>query len=101
MTAETSEEVEYTSARTYVLPSNGWDISYPDGRVPGFVQTALNRAVSSWKWHGSHFELVLANGETVVWKRGETLFIADGTRILKHLDNEVFWGMEMRDRGFL
>jgi len=94
-------EVEYTSARTYVLPSNGWEASYPDGRVPPSVERALRQMCKSWTWDGQKFVLVLLDGEEVVWKRGETIFIADETRLLKQLPNEEFWGFEMRDKGYL
>lgn len=94
-------EADYTSARTYVLPSNGWEVSYPDGRIPHFVERALRQLCKSWTWDGQKFTLILPDDEEVIWKRGETIFIADETRLLKQLPNETFWGFEMFDKGYI
>lgn len=94
-------DIDYTEARTYVFPSNGWDVSYPDGRVPVHIEKALDSLCTSWVWLRNEFHLVLQDSTPFIWKRGHTIFVADETRLLKHLPNEEFWGFEMRDKGYL
>lgn len=96
-----STQKDFTKAVHYAVPVNGWEVSHPDGSVPVFISEALDRLCASWTYDGEQFALVSKENDHVIWKRGESIAIADGECIIKHLPTKTMWGFDLFDEGGL